>query len=83
MAAHLQAMRDYNPPPYPGRVTLFRVQALSLTRSYDPEMGWAKLAAGGVEVRMVAGAHYNMLERPHVEVLAARLRESLDRAQEQ
>jgi len=44
-------------------VTLFRVQALSLTRSYDPEMA-GQAGCGGVEVRMVPGAHYNMLERP-------------------
>ena len=80
MEVHLQAMRDYHPEVYPGRVTLFRVRALSPFRSYDPEMGWGKLATEGVELRMIAGAHYSLLERPHVEVLAASLKQSLEEA---
>jgi thioesterase domain-containing protein/acyl carrier protein len=80
METHLRAVGAYHPHVYPGRVSLFRVRALPLFRSYDPTMGWGKLAAGGVEIRMVAGAHYNIMEKPHVEALAAQLRESLDRA---
>jgi amino acid adenylation domain-containing protein len=83
MIAHLQAVRSYRPQPYAGRVTLFRVQALALFSAHDPAMGWGKLATGGVEVRIVAGAHYNMLERPHVAALAVKLKESLEQAQEQ
>jgi thioesterase domain-containing protein len=40
-------------------------------------MGWDQLALGGVEVRLVPGAHYNILEQPHVAALAAQLRECL------
>jgi thioesterase domain-containing protein len=83
MAMHMQAIRDYRPQGYPGRVTLFRVRALSLFRSHDPEMGWGKLAADGVEIIRVPGAHYNMLESPHVQVLAAKLKERLEHAQAQ
>ena len=83
MAVHLQAIREYRPQVYPGALTLFRVRALSPSRSYDPEMGWGRFAMGGVEVRMTAGAHYNMLESPYVETLAATLKESLERVQEQ
>jgi amino acid adenylation domain-containing protein len=82
MAIHLQAIKAYNPQAHSGRVTLFRVRTLSLFRSYDPEMGWGKLATGGVEVKMIAGAHYNFLQQPNVGVLADKLRESLDQAQE-
>jgi amino acid adenylation domain-containing protein len=77
MEAHLRAMRAYTPSVYRGRVTLFRVRGLSLARSYDPEMGWGRLAQEGVTVRMVSGAHYNILEEPHVRMLAAQLLDSL------
>jgi thioesterase domain-containing protein len=46
-------------------------------------MGWGRLAKEGVEVKMVPGAHHNMLEQPHVATLAAKLKESLTHAQEQ
>ena len=73
-------MASYAPPVYPGRLTLFRVRALSLFRSFDPEMGWGQLAAGGVEIQRVSGAHYNILDPPHVASLAAQLGSSLSRA---
>jgi thioesterase domain-containing protein/acyl carrier protein len=73
---HGQAIADYRPQPYGGHVTLFRVHAMSLFRSYDPTLGWEGVA-GGVTVRMIPGAHYNILEHPHVEGLAAELRSAL------
>jgi hypothetical protein len=36
-----------------------------------------------VEVKRIAGAHYSFLEKPYVAVLAAKLKESLERAQEE
>jgi aspartate racemase len=80
MTIHAEAMDRYVLQPYPGRVTLFRVQAMSLFRAYDPEMGWGRLAAGGVEIRMIAGAHYNILETPMVTVLADQLKAALQAA---
>ncbi len=81
LAAHRQAIRAYRFQAYPGRVTLFRVRALSLFRAHDPDLGWGKLAAGGVEVRRISGAHYNILVPPHVLTLATELKDCLDRAQ--
>ena len=81
LAAHDAAMAAYHPGLYGGRVTLLRVKTLSLLRAHDAEMGWGKLAANGVAVRMVAGAHYNILEKPNVVHLAAQLRASLEEAQ--
>jgi amino acid adenylation domain-containing protein len=79
VAAHRRAIRSYCFRTYPGRVTLFRVRALSLNRAYDPELGWGKLATGGVEVRRIAGAHYSVLLQPHVRSLATELKDCLDR----
>jgi amino acid adenylation domain-containing protein len=79
--AHDLAMDRYQPGSYPGRVTLFRVKAMSLFRAHAPTMGWSRYAEQGVEVRMIGGAHYNILEEPHVASLAAQLRDCLAVAQ--
>ncbi|HUT18860.1 MAG TPA: hypothetical protein VM366_06845, partial [Anaerolineae bacterium] len=75
--AHLQALQSYRPQVYPGHVTLFRVPGMRLLRASDDGFGWGKLATGGVTVRKITGAHYDILERPSVEALAAQLRDSL------
>jgi len=76
-----EAMAGYRPGMYGGRVTLFRVQTMSLFRAHDPALGWGKFAGEGVTVRMIDGAHYNFLEQPYVQSLAAQLRASLEDAQ--
>lgn len=81
MEAQIQAVMAYKPEVYPGQVTLFRVQTLALSHWNDPELGWGPLAAGGLEIRQVPGAHYNILEHPNVEVVAEQLRECLSAAQ--
>jgi thioesterase domain-containing protein len=73
VVAHLRALHAYQPQSYSGRVTLFRAQARSLRRAYDPELGWGRLAEGGVEVQLIPGDHYDLLECPYVEVLADKL----------
>jgi amino acid adenylation domain-containing protein len=80
MQEHLRALRHYRPGPYRGRVVLLRVRAMSLFRTADPEMGWGKLAQGGVEVRMITGGHNTILEQPYVQSLAEQLAASLEAA---
>lgn len=76
--AHLRALRAYKPPLYAGPVTLFRVRALSLSRSFDPTMGWGQRTTGGVTLRMIPGAHYNILVQPYVREFARQLRQELE-----
>jgi hypothetical protein len=73
LSARLEALESYHPQVYQGRVTLFRTRALPLTMPHDPELGWGSLATGGVEIGIVAGNHDNVLQKPHVESLAAHL----------
>lgn len=80
METHLRAMLRYTPPPYPGRVTLFRVRGLSLLNSHDPQLGWGRLAAGGVNTRLIGGSHGTILQEPHLRSLAAALDDSLRQA---
>ena len=79
--AHLIATGLYHPPGYAGRITLFRAPALPLLRPQDHDMGWGRLAAGGVEIKIVRGDHNNLLKKPYVEDLAAMLKSSLQQAQ--
>jgi thioesterase domain-containing protein/acyl carrier protein len=75
--AHLRALETYRPQVYPGRVTLYRVRGMRLFRAEDASLGWEALAGGGVEVRMISGAHYDILQPPAVAALAEELKASL------
>jgi len=43
-------------------------------------MAWSDFAEDGLEIHVIPGNHMSMVEDPHVQVLAAKLRASLDRA---
>jgi thioesterase domain-containing protein/acyl carrier protein len=77
MATHYQALRDYSPRPYPGRVTLFRARTRPLFRLYGRDLGWAALAGGGLDIISIPGNHESILKEPHVRALAAALKDRL------
>jgi amino acid adenylation domain-containing protein len=79
--ANRQAVRNYLPQVYPGRVTLFRSIERPTRKYYEPLLGWGELAAGGVEVVEVPGHHSTMILEPYVRFLAEKLRACLDKAQ--
>ena len=64
---------------YPDRVTLFR--AIDNIGFIEHDLGWSELAPGGLEIHDVPGDTFNMLEEPHVQVLAKKLRDCIDRVQ--
>jgi amino acid adenylation domain-containing protein len=66
---HWGALLNYFPKPFDGKITLFRTRQPRLT-SLDPEVSWKKLALGGVDVRILPGAHETILHDPHVRHLA-------------
>jgi pristinamycin I synthase-3/4 len=69
-AANLQASRSYEPEPYPGRLTLWLSERTLSTVPADLAAAWSRLALGEVEASTLAGDHYSLLRRPHVERLA-------------
>jgi len=71
---NLSALFAYEPQPYAGKVTIFS----SSTSDSDPALDWMPLAAS-VEVNVIDGDHYSIVNGPPVKVLAARLGEMLDR----
>lgn len=83
-SVRIQAARDYKPLPFEGRVVLFKTAApehhkepADVEENFDPALGWAGLAAGGLEIRHVAGEHQQVVLEPHVAVLAAQLKSYL------
>jgi len=89
--AHSKCMHYYQPRPYTGEVTLFRaatVHPYEYQDEYaaifdDPLLGWGPFSAKPVEVHIVPGDHISMMVDPHVQTLAERLRNCLDRVQAQ
>jgi thioesterase domain-containing protein/acyl carrier protein len=81
LETHYQALRDYVPKVYPGRVTLFRARVRPLLRLSGRDLGWGKQAGGGLEVITIPGNHETVLKPPNVQLLAEALLAQLDKAQ--
>jgi amino acid adenylation domain-containing protein len=79
--AHVQALIDYHPKPFPGRVTLYRSKVHQFLCSFDSACGWGDFASGGVSVHVVPGPHEGILEEPHVRELARQVKAGLEAAQ--
>jgi thioesterase domain-containing protein len=73
---NLQALSVYDAEPYPGPVAVFRAR-----EQLDPgwALGWERFG-GSCTVFEVPGDHGSLLARPHVDVLAERIRECLEGA---
>ncbi len=68
---------DFVPKTYDGHITVFRVPRQPLNRIRDRQLGWAKLAGGGVGVHTIPGGHMTVLREPNVRGLAAELKKCL------
>jgi thioesterase domain-containing protein/acyl carrier protein len=77
LVANYRALRAYVPKVYPGRVTLFRARTRPLLRMHGLDLGWSKLAGGGLDIHVIPGNHETILKQPNVQVLAARLQSCL------
>jgi amino acid adenylation domain-containing protein len=75
------AERGYQPRVYDGQIVIFRASEKALRGLEDPQGGWQKYAAAGVEIHEVDGDHGNILNEPQVRLLAASIRDRLERAQ--
>lgn len=76
----LKAKKTYVPRPYGGKLTLFRASRQPSWFLPDPQLGWGRLAAGGLEIHEVPGHHGALTHEPRVAVLAVTLEECLARA---
>jgi thioesterase domain-containing protein/acyl carrier protein len=77
---NIQAIEDYIPQVYPGRLIFFRATELHpLLFAKNPERAWLNLVAGGLDIHDVPGDHITMNSPPHVEVIAKLLKTYLDK----
>ncbi|HEY3569677.1 MAG TPA: condensation domain-containing protein, partial [Thermoanaerobaculia bacterium] len=76
--AHRKIRKLYEPAPIAGRITLLRALQGQILHSADPTLGWGKLAGEGLEIVEVPGNHDTVIQLPHVQTLARKLRERLD-----
>lgn len=81
LEVHYRALRVYVPKVYPGRVTLFRAHTRPLLRLHGYDLGWNRLAVGGLEIIEIPGNHNSILSEPDVRSLAERLRACLQSVQ--
>ena len=81
-SANKEAAFRYTPHAYNGKVTLFKSDEKSNEIQYltDPELGWGKMALGGVDTIECHGDHVGIIEEPNVQKVAKSLRQAIDRA---
>jgi acyl-CoA synthetase (AMP-forming)/AMP-acid ligase II/thioesterase domain-containing protein/acyl carrier protein len=72
--AHRRATARYKLRPYPGKIVYFWCEDTWFLSRSDPRLGWRDLALEGFVLHKVPGYHYEVLEEPHVRVLARKLR---------
>jgi thioesterase domain-containing protein len=75
LEAYVDAINNYRPGSYPGRITLFRARAHGLFQRAAPDRGWNALAQD-VDVRVIKGNHATIMKEP----LVGRLAEELENA---
>jgi aspartate racemase len=64
---------------YHGPVTLFR--AIDEVAFYDADLGWGKMAPGGLDIHDIPGNNESVFQEPCVQVMAEKLRACIDKAQ--
>ncbi len=81
---NLQAMWEYRPRPYPGKITLFASehQPAGIDVARDPMLGWGAWAGEGVELHPIPGRHLDMIKEPTVRILAEKIRQCIEQAEE-
>jgi thioesterase domain-containing protein len=65
-AAHEKAYAQYDPPPYRGRVALFRAARQPAGRASDRSLGWADHVTGTLDIYDVPGHRIGLLSEPRV-----------------
>jgi acyl-CoA synthetase (AMP-forming)/AMP-acid ligase II/thioesterase domain-containing protein/NAD(P)-dependent dehydrogenase (short-subunit alcohol dehydrogenase family)/acyl carrier protein len=65
---------------YSGKVTLFKASLQPPGTKYSPDNNWGKIVTGELDIHVIPGDHLGMLNEPNIQVLAAELKECLDKA---
>jgi amino acid adenylation domain-containing protein len=65
------SLKQYEPKPYQGKLTLFRSGQEPRGPFIDDTMGWGLFAQGGVDVVRVEGDHFSVFSDPGAQQMAA------------
>jgi oxalate---CoA ligase len=76
IAANILAVRSYRMKPYDGDAVLFTAERYPWDRK-DWDKGWHELIHGRLDIEPVPGVHHEMLDEPHVPILARKLSDRL------
>jgi thioesterase domain-containing protein/acyl carrier protein len=76
--ANDRAATLYRPPPYSGRITVFKPE-VNYAALPDQQMGWGGLAEGGADIVALPVNPHAMLVEPFVQYLAEEFRSRLSR----
>lgn len=82
MAAHVEALSNYQSRPYAGKVVFLQCQDRSES-TIVPYLEWAQVAQGGVELHRVPGKHSNLMEEPQVQAVAHILQRYLQQQEQE
>jgi amino acid adenylation domain-containing protein len=77
---HIEALTNYVPVKYPGRVILFRATETLLENPTDSMLGWVPLSGCGLEVYLFNASH-ELMRAEYAQEVALRLNECLRKAQ--
>jgi thioesterase domain-containing protein len=77
--AHNKAALRFEPKTQTVRLALFETVDQQFRTPLDPSRGWKRLSSRAVETYLVSGNHLSMLDEPHVQDLAAKLTQCLNR----
>ena len=80
LAPIIDAVWDYAPKPYPGRMALFLATDTAIWFHRDRRLDWRRVASGEVEVVIISGEHQRALLEPHARCAAGKLKACIDQA---
>jgi amino acid adenylation domain-containing protein len=64
VTTNYQALMAYQPQPIEGEITLFRMRRQPLLCSFEPTMGWTKLSARPVQIKVISGTLTTIISDP-------------------
>jgi amino acid adenylation domain-containing protein len=77
---NVRARENYSPQVYAGTATIFWSEYQDWYIDQHPELGWGKLVAEGLILQRIPGNHTTLMQEPHVQVLAEKLKFSIEQA---
>ena len=74
---NLANMQNWNPEPHDAKILFFKAEEQRELLAQNPELAWASLAIGGLDILLSPGDHSSMLSSPHVNFIAKEINRRL------